>query len=139
LRKPFSGTQFQRDVKLAQKRGKEMGKLREIILLLVEGRPLPARCKDHPLGVDWKYFRDCHIEPDWLLIYKIDGEDPLDQTDCPAAMPDAHAHWKLKPPRCPVTSTTSPMKYRPGALRHSMVFDESSAVSTPPAVTSAFA
>jgi mRNA interferase YafQ len=75
LRNPINGTQFQRDVKLAQKRGKDMAKLREIISLLVEGSPLPARCKDHPLGGEWKCFRDCHIEPDWLLIYKIDGED----------------------------------------------------------------
>jgi mRNA interferase YafQ len=35
----------------------------------------PPRYKDHPLGGEWKHFRDCHIEPDWLLIYKIDGED----------------------------------------------------------------
>jgi mRNA interferase YafQ len=52
-----------------------MAKLREIILLLVEGGLLPARYRDHPLRSDWKHFRDCHIEPDWLLIYKIDGED----------------------------------------------------------------
>ena len=55
----------------------------------------------------------------------------------PAANPEA-PHWKLKPPSCPVTSTTSPMKYRPGTLRASIVCDESSPVSTPPAVTSAF-
>jgi addiction module RelE/StbE family toxin len=51
-----------------------MAKLRDIILLLVDGGTLPARYRDHPLGGDWKHFRDCHIEPDWLLIYKIDGE-----------------------------------------------------------------
>src|SRR5579885_1584670 len=56
----------------------------------------------------------------------------------PAAAPEAHAHWKLNPPRCPVTSTTSPMKYRPGIFLHSIVFAESSSVSTPPTVTSAF-
>ena len=75
MRNPIRGTQFQRDVKLAQKRGKDMAKLRAIILLLMEGSPLPPRCKDHPLGGDGRHFRDCHIEPDWLLIYKIDGED----------------------------------------------------------------
>jgi mRNA interferase YafQ len=69
------GTQFRRDVKLAQKRGKEMVKLREVILLLMEGRPLPPRFKDHPLSGDWKHYRDCHIETDWLLIYKIDRDD----------------------------------------------------------------
>ena len=71
---PISGAQFRRDVKLAQKRGKKMAKLREIILLLVEGNPLPARYKDHALSGEWTHFRDCHIEPDWLLIYKVDGD-----------------------------------------------------------------
>lgn len=52
-----------------------MNKLREVILALIEERPLPARCKDHPLHGDWKHHRDCHIEPDWLLIYKITGQD----------------------------------------------------------------
>jgi mRNA interferase YafQ len=75
VRNPVSGAQFRRDVKLAQKRGKDVAKLREVILLLIDGIPLPARCKDHPLGGDWKHYRDCHIEPDWVLIYRIDGDD----------------------------------------------------------------
>jgi YafQ family addiction module toxin component len=57
-------------VKLAQKRGKDMAKLRELILLLIEGSPLPPRYKDDPLAGEWKHFRDSHIDPDWLLIYK---------------------------------------------------------------------
>ena len=48
-------------MKLAQKRGKDTEKLREVIVLLIEGKPLPPRCKDHPLGGDWKHYRDCHI------------------------------------------------------------------------------
>ena len=55
----------------------------------------------------------------------------------PQANPLAQAHWKLYPPSQPVTSTTSPMKYRPGCF-DSMVRDDKSRVSTPPAVTSAF-
>jgi mRNA interferase YafQ len=74
LRTPVSGGQFRRDVKLAQKRGKDMSKLREVILLLVESKPLPACYKDHPLGGEWSHHRDCRIEPDWLLIYKVDGD-----------------------------------------------------------------
>jgi len=62
-------------VKLAQRRGKDLSKLRELILLLAEGQPLPPRYKDHPLAGDWKHFRDCHIEPDWLLIYRVEGDD----------------------------------------------------------------
>jgi mRNA interferase YafQ len=51
-----------------------MPKLRELILLLEEEKPLPPGYKDHPLGGELKDYRDCHIEPDWLLIYKIDGD-----------------------------------------------------------------
>jgi len=75
VRNPISGAQFRRDVKLAERRGKDTTKLRELILLLIEGEPLPPRYKDHSLGGDWKHHRDCHIEPDWLLLYKIDGSD----------------------------------------------------------------
>ncbi|MBI2680181.1 MAG: type II toxin-antitoxin system YafQ family toxin [Candidatus Solibacter usitatus] len=52
-----------------------MAKLRGVILLLLAGSPVPERFKDHPLGGDWRHFGDCHIEPDWLLIDKIDGAD----------------------------------------------------------------
>jgi len=62
-------------MKLAERRGKDLSKLRELILLLAEGQPLPPRYKDHPLSGDWKHFRDCHLESDWLLIYKIEGDD----------------------------------------------------------------
>ena len=77
MRNLISGAQFRRDVKLAEKRGKDMTKLGEAIRLLAEGSPLSPRYKDHSLGGDWKSYRDCHIEPDWLLIYKIDGDDLL--------------------------------------------------------------
>lgn len=75
MRNVISGAQFRRDVKLAEKRGKDLAKLREAILLLTEGRALPSRYKEHPLGGNWEHHRDCQIEPDWLLIYKIDDND----------------------------------------------------------------
>lgn len=75
MRNLIRGTQFKRDVKLAERRGKDLAKLRELILLLVEGDSLPPRYKDHSLSGNWKHHRDCHIEPDWLLLYKIDGDD----------------------------------------------------------------
>lgn len=75
MRKPILGTSFNRDLKRVQKRGKQMAKLREAIELLLEGNLLPPQYKDHPLSGDWKHFRDCHIEPDWLLLYKIEGEN----------------------------------------------------------------
>ena len=55
MRKPVSRAQFQRDVKLVQKRGKDMAKLRAVILLLVEEKSLPPRYKDHPLQGEWKH------------------------------------------------------------------------------------
>ena len=75
MRHVIRTTRFKRDVKLAQKRGKDMAKLRELILLLAEERPLPPRYKDHAVSAEWKHHRDSHIEPDWLLLYKIDGND----------------------------------------------------------------
>lgn len=75
MRNLIRGAQFKRDVKLAERRGKDLAKLRELILLLVEGDPVPPRYKDHALSGNWKHHRDCHIEPDWLLLYKIDGDD----------------------------------------------------------------
>lgn len=75
MREVIRTNQFKRDVKLAERRGKDMGKLRELILLLVEDKPLPPRVRDHALGGDWKHHRDCHIEPDWLPLYKIDGNE----------------------------------------------------------------
>ncbi len=65
--------QFKRDVKLAEKRGKDMGKLRNVIMLLLAGSLLPTDLVDHPLRGKWKTSRDLHIEPDWLLIYSIQG------------------------------------------------------------------
>ncbi|MGD0670183.1 MAG: type II toxin-antitoxin system YafQ family toxin [Bryobacteraceae bacterium] len=67
--------QFRRDVKLAVKRGNDVSKLREAILLLAAGIPLPPRYQHHSLKGNWAHHRDCHIGPDWLLIYKIDGDD----------------------------------------------------------------
>lgn len=75
MRHLIRGSQFKRDVKLAVKRGKDMAKLRELLLLLIEGKPLPPHYRDHPLSGNWKHHRDSHIEPDWLLLYKIDGDD----------------------------------------------------------------
>jgi len=54
------------------KRGVKMELLAEVILLLRGQKPLPAKYGDHPLTGNWSGYRDCHIQPDWLLIYKID-------------------------------------------------------------------
>ncbi len=67
-------TQFRRDVKRAEARGKNLGKLREILALLIRETPLPGRYRDHRLRGSWQRHREAHIEPDWLLIYRIDGD-----------------------------------------------------------------
>jgi mRNA interferase YafQ len=68
-------TQFKRDVKLLIKRGKDMTRLKEAIDCLVRGEALPARNKDHQLKGTLKDSRECHIEGDWLHIYRIEGSE----------------------------------------------------------------
>jgi mRNA interferase YafQ len=68
----FSRTsQFKRDVKRADKRGKDLAKLRAVLELLIDGEPLPPELRDHPLRGNFAGSRDCHLEPDWLLIYTL--------------------------------------------------------------------
>ena len=69
-------SQFKKDLKRIRKRQKDLEKLKEVIENLVADRPLEARYRDHALVGDYKGARDCHIEPDWLLIYEI-GEEEL--------------------------------------------------------------
>jgi len=68
------GTRFRRDVKRAEKRGKDMSKLRALVRLLVQQQPLPAKYRDHALKGEWQDMRDAHIEPDWLLIYYVEND-----------------------------------------------------------------
>lgn len=53
-----------------EKRGKDMARLKAVILTLIEGAPLAPRHRDHALG-EWLGYRDLHIEPDWLLLYRV--------------------------------------------------------------------
>jgi mRNA interferase YafQ len=75
VRRPVYSGQFRKDIKLVQKRGKDMEKFKAIARRLAEGETLPAKYRDHPLVGNWARHRECHIEPDWLLIYRIEGED----------------------------------------------------------------
>jgi mRNA interferase YafQ len=74
MRVPEYSTQFQRDVKRAQKRGRDMAKLRELLAALIADEPLLPRHRDHPLKGEWLGCRDAHISPDWLLLYRIEGD-----------------------------------------------------------------
>ena len=75
MRSPSYSTQFHRDVKRLQKRGKDLDKLKMLIELLLAEQPLPPRYKDHPLKLNWAGYRDAHVEPDWVLIYSITNEN----------------------------------------------------------------
>ncbi len=75
MRIPIRSSQFKRDVKRAEKRCKDIGKLRSLLTLLIKKKPLPQGCLDHSLKGDWNGFRDAHIESDWLLIYRVAGNE----------------------------------------------------------------
>mgnify|MGYP003464351049 FL=1 len=62
---------MKKDAKLMQKRGKDMTKLVTVLDLLASGEPMPSKYKDHQLTGNLHDFRECHIEPDWLLMYQI--------------------------------------------------------------------
>lgn len=66
--------QFRKDLKLAQKRGLDLHKLTKVIDALADGETLEPKYRDHALTGDYAGFRECHIQPDWLLIYQVDGE-----------------------------------------------------------------
>ena len=72
---PIYTNSFAKDIKLAQKRGKNIEKLKKIVELLVNKEPIPPKFRDHNLVGDFIGRRECHIEPDWLLIYKIDKDE----------------------------------------------------------------
>lgn len=69
-----STSQFKRDYKLAMKRGLKISLLDEVITLLSKGEELPEKYRDHALIGNWLGHRECHILPDWLLIYRIEND-----------------------------------------------------------------
>lgn len=74
-RKLHTTRTFEKEVELSKRRGKDTRKLRAVIDLLLHRRPLPRALCDHPLKGTFKGYRDLHIEPDWILIYKVDDEN----------------------------------------------------------------
>lgn len=69
-------TQFKRDLKKAQKQNKNLDLLNKVLQQLADGIPLPEKKRDHALTGNYAGCRECHIQPDWLLIYEI-AEDTL--------------------------------------------------------------
>lgn len=69
-------TQFKKDYKLAKRRGLDISLLKDIVTKLANGESLDSKYKDHSLTGDWVGHRECHIQSDWLLIYRYE-EDVL--------------------------------------------------------------
>lgn len=67
--------QFKKDLKKAKKQGHDLKALQHILEKLADQKPLPSSCKDHKLTGNWQDFRECHIEPDWLLIYTVTDDE----------------------------------------------------------------
>jgi mRNA interferase YafQ len=67
--------QFRRDVKRCQRQGKDMSLFKVLNETLIAGQTLPEKYRDHALMGNWRGHRDCHITPDWLLIYRIDADE----------------------------------------------------------------
>ena len=75
MRRPSYTNQFERDLRRMQKRGKDVGKLKLVLTALIQEEPLAERHRDHALVGNFRGRRECHIEPDWLLIYLVAEEE----------------------------------------------------------------
>ena len=70
-------TRYRRDAERLERQGKKIKKLDDAVKLLRTGEPMPPQYRDHPLKGEWFGFRECHIEDDWILIYRIDKGELL--------------------------------------------------------------
>ena len=74
LKPTFTGP-FKKNRKLVKKRNRDMDKLTEVMALLINEQPLLPKHEDHPLHGEYHGKRECHVEPDWPLIYRVDKKD----------------------------------------------------------------
>jgi len=70
-------SKFKKDYRRSLKQGKDMALVNWIIDELANDRPLPAKHRDHALTGDWNGFRECHVSPDWLLVYSKENDGEL--------------------------------------------------------------
>jgi len=70
-------SQFKKGYKNSEKQGRNMKLVEDIIIMLANDEPLAAKYKDHALVGNWKGFRECHVTPDWLLVYKKTDKNEL--------------------------------------------------------------
>ena len=76
-RAPVVAGQFKKDVRRLQRQRKDLAKLRRVVEALLHGRDLPSELRDHKLQGQWRGRRECHIEPDWLLIYLLEPKEVI--------------------------------------------------------------
>ena len=76
-REIIRSSQFRKDVRLSNKQGKDLDLLGWIITKLANDEPLPDKYRDHSLVGNWKEHRECHVTPDWLLVYKKTDDNGL--------------------------------------------------------------
>ena len=74
---PSYTNRFEKDLMLVTKRGKDTDKLKKVIELIMAEQPLPQRLRDHVLVGKYAGRRECHIEPDWLLLYKLESREAI--------------------------------------------------------------
>jgi mRNA interferase YafQ len=74
MKKPSFTNQFDKDMKLSEKRGKDLIKIKALMFDIICENPLPLKYNDHPLIGNYKDHRECHVESDWLLIYMYHGD-----------------------------------------------------------------
>ncbi|MBU0458980.1 type II toxin-antitoxin system YafQ family toxin [Patescibacteria group bacterium] len=80
MRIPKSTKRFRRDYKRIKKSGKDIEKLKAIMLRLIQKKTLPSEFNDHQLHGKWKYLRDCHVEGDWILLYELGVDNNNNET-----------------------------------------------------------
>jgi mRNA interferase YafQ len=68
-------TRFRRDVKRLRRQGVDLAKLQVVVVTLAAQEPLDEKYRDHALVGNWRGFRECHIQPDWLLICRVESEE----------------------------------------------------------------
>ena len=75
MRQIVQTAQFKKDLRKVASSGRhQIGELFEIVSKLANDEPLPGRHRDHALAGDWRHHRECHVRPDWLLIYRVAPE-----------------------------------------------------------------
>lgn len=72
---PVRSSRFKRDARRTERQGKDLDKLDAFLTLLIHQERLPERYRDHPLRGNLRGYREAHIEPDWLVIYGVRGDE----------------------------------------------------------------